>query len=524
MDGLLRGLVQRPLLGGAAIVVIGLVLYLALVNRRMRGVPDDAMKVKQPSWTAQVLHETYARLEENPINVETTKAGLPPKLERRYIVTGGCGTCSQNSTVVFGNLADNNNEGLVGGYLVLQLLARGQPPESIRIVDFQGMHRRDMLDGPARHVEVIHTDVSSPASTDAAFGKPWPKSVAKLPLTVFHTAAVIVPSDRTQSAYRFLERINIEGTKNVLASSRRAGADVLVYTASASIAIRFVEFFLAPWRLLTGWPKHFVQQLNEDDFFHPLRPFSQFFSAYAASKAAAERIVCDANCETLRTGSIRPANGIYGHPTDNTVGQPLNGSVQPTWSFNIVNSFLHGMNCAVAHLNFEAVLADPRSSTMPQAGRPFSVTDPNGPIQFQDLWFAIEKLSITPFRTIALLPVQMLLMSYAVEAYIKLPQRFPVLKTILPALTGDIKHLQPALFSVVTHLYATNDPVSKSVKEGGLGYRGLITTLDGVVQQLLDWNLEHKGVDRSAWVRYRSSVSMAEDLNKIGATAKTLQK
>ncbi|CAK7228332.1 hypothetical protein SEUCBS140593_006880 [Sporothrix eucalyptigena] len=504
MDRLLRSLAQSPLTGGATILAIGLILYLVLINNRMRGLPDDVAKIKQPKWTEQMLRETYARLEKNPITVESTKAGLPPKLNRRYIVTGGCG--------------------LVGGYLVLQLLARGQPPESIRIIDFQKMHRKDMLDGPARDVEVIHTDISSPASTDAAFSKPWPKSVAKLPLTVFHTAAVMVPSDRNQSAYNFLERINIEGSKNILAASRRAGADVLVATASASIAIRFVEFFLAPWRLLRGWPKNFVQQLNEVDFFHPLRPFSQFYSAYAASKATAERIICDANCETLRTGTVRPANGIYGHPTDNTVGGPLNSAVMPAWAYNIVNSFLHGMNCSVAHLHFEAVLADPRSSTTPQAGRPFAVTDPNAPIQFGDLWFAIERLSVTPFRTLSLIPVQMLLLSYAIEAYINLPLRFPILKNILPPMTGDVKHLQPALFSIVTHLYATNDPVSKSVKEGGLGYRGLITTTDGVVQELVDWNEEHKGLDESAWVKYRSSVSMADDLDKIGNTAKSLQK
>lgn len=380
-----------------------------------------------------------------------------------------------------------------------------------------------MLDSPARNVDVIHTDISSPASTDAAFSKAWHKSVAHLPLTVFHTAAVMVPSDRSQSAYTFLERINIEGTKNILAATRRAGADILVATASASISIRLVEFWMAPWRLFS-WPEYFVQQLDEADFFRPLRPFTEFYSAYAASKATAERIVCDANCETLRTGTIRPANGIYGHPTDNTVGQPLNRSVCPSWSYNIVNSFLHGMNCSAAHLNFEAVLADPRSSTAPQAGRPFTVTDPNAPIQFQDLWFAIEKLSVTPFRTLPLIPVQMLLMAYAVEAYITLPAQFPLLKEILPPLTGDFKHLQPPLFSIVTHLYATNDPVSKSVKDGGLDYRGLITTLDGIVQELLDWNLEHAGLDESAWVKYRSSVSMADDLDRIGTTAKQLQK
>ncbi|CAK7272939.1 hypothetical protein SEPCBS57363_005400 [Sporothrix epigloea] len=504
MDQLLRYLVQHPIAGGATLLVIGFFLYLALINNRMCNLPEDLVKIKQPKWTEAMLRDTYARIEKNPINVESTKAGLPPKLDRRYIVTGGCG--------------------LVGGYLVLQLLARGQSPESIRIVDFQNMHRKDMLESPARDIDIVHTDISSPASTDAAFNKPWPKSVAKLPLTVFHTAAVMVPSDRSKSTYTFLERINIEGTKNVLAASRRAGADVLVATASASIAVRFVKYFISPWRLLRGWPQNFVQLLNENDFFRPLRLFDQFYSAYAASKATAERIICDANCEALRTGTIRPANGVYGHPTDNVVGTALNTAAMPAWAYPIVSSFVHGMNCSVAHLHFEAVLADKRSSTAPQAGRPFVITDPNPPIQFSDLWLAIEKLSVTPFRTISLVPVQMLLLSYAIEAYITLPLRFPLLKNILPPLTGDVKHLQPALFSIVTHLYATNDPVGKPVKEGGLGYRGLVTTTDGVTQQLLDWNLEHKGLDDSAWTKYRSSVSMAAELEQIGVTAKSLQK
>ncbi len=408
---------------------------------------------------------------------------------------------------------------------MLELLARGQPPESIRIIDFQQMHRQDMLNGPARSVDVAHTDISSPASTDAAFAKPWPASVACKPLTVFHTAAVIVPSDRSQAAYAFLKRINLEGTKNVLAAARRAGADVFVATSSASIAIRLVEFWMAPWRLLTSrpWPKYFVQQLDEADFFRPLQPYTAFYSAYAASKAAAERLVCEANCESMRTGAVRPANGIYGHPSDNTVGSPLNRSLCPSWSYNIVNSFIHGMNCAVAHLNFEALLADPASATAPQAGRPFTVTDPGAPIQYQDLWFAIETLSVTPFRTLPLIPVHMLLMSYAVEWYGSLPARFPLLSGILPPLTGEIKFLQPPLFSIVTHVFATNVLCSKSVKDGGLGYRGLVNTLDGIVQEILDWNLEHAAKEKSAWVKYRSSVAMADELSTNGVIGAAVQ-
>lgn len=412
---------------------------------------------------------------------------------------------------------------MVGGYLVLQLLARGQSPESIRIVDYQKMHRQDMLEGLASKIDVIHTDISSVASTDAAFTKDWPKSVAKLPLTVFHTAAVMVPSDRSQSAYTFLERVNIEGTRNVLSSARKNGADVFISTGSGSISVRRVGFWMAPWNI-SGWPRNFSQALDELDFFRSLRPFNKFYSAYAASKATAERIVCDANCEKLRTGSIRPANGIYGHPTDNVVGSPLNRASCPSWSYNIVNSFIHGMNCSLAHLNFEAVLADPRSSTMPQAGRPFTVTDPNAPIQFQDLWFALEKLSVSPFRTIPLIPVHMLITSYIIEFYIQLPQRLPFLKNILPQVSGETKHLQPGLFSIVTHLYATNDPASKPVDKGGINYQGVINTTDGVVQQLVDWNNEQAGRQANAWIKYKSSITLADELESIGAAAKDLQK
>ncbi|OAA61974.1 NAD(P)-binding domain protein [Niveomyces insectorum RCEF 264] len=504
MDRLWGLLTQSPFISVVVVLALGVVLYLAFINGRMSGVPDEITRLTPNRWSRELLKETYARLEKNPITLDSYRDKLPPKQDRRYVVTGGCG--------------------LVGGYIVLQLLARGQPPESIRIADYQAMHRQDMLDGPARDVDVVHTDISSPESTDAAFGKAWPPSVADLPLTVFHTAAVMVPSERTKFMFGLLERINIKGTENVLAAARRAGADVFVATASGSITIRPVHFWMAPWPWRwRAWPRNFVQCLDEADFFQPIRPFEGFYSSYSAAKATAERIVCGANCASLRTGTIRPANGVYGHPTDNTLGGPLNTSVLPAWSYNISNSFVHGANCALAHLHFEAVLADPGSATAPQAGRPFTVTDPNVPIRFSDLWLAIETLSITPFRTLPVTPIVMLLLSYVIEAYCLLPFRFPVLKSIVPPLTGDIKHLKPPLFSIITHLYATNEACGRAVRDGGLGYHGVLTTLEGVVQEILDWNHEHAGQDKSMWKKYRSSVSMAEEIAKIGTTAKQLQ-
>jgi len=185
-----------------------------------------------------------------------------------------------------------------------------------------------MLTGPAANVDFVQADITSNSSTDRAFEKPWPPSVERLPLTVFHTAAVIVPSERLKPEYAFTEAVNVHGTQLVLSAARLAGADVFVYTSSGSISIRPVELWVPPYKL-GSWPNHYAQRMDEADFFKPVRERHEFFANYPASKAVAERMVCAANGATLRTGAIRPCHGVYGHPTDNTVGGPLNMGVLP---------------------------------------------------------------------------------------------------------------------------------------------------------------------------------------------------
>lgn len=191
-----------------------------------------------------------------------------------------------------------------------------------------------MSRGPAARVEFVQADISSAEATEKAFAKPWHPSVAHLPLTVFHTAAVIVPSDRSKLLYGFCEAINVRGTQHVVDAARRAGADVLISTTSGSISIRPVELWVPPWRMWSGssgrWPRHYWQVLDEKDFFEPPRKHEEHYANYPASKAAAERIVCAANSAAMRTGCIRPANGVYGNPTDNTVGGALAKAVLPT--------------------------------------------------------------------------------------------------------------------------------------------------------------------------------------------------
>ncbi|KAK7757438.1 hypothetical protein SLS62_000453 [Diatrype stigma] len=463
----------------------------ARIDQLLRHTPDEVKKLSASRWTAKKLKEAYEALKENPIDY---KDKLPPKLNRRYVVTGG--------------------SGLVGGFIVLQLLARGNPPESIRVVDFRRSERNDMRDGPASEVGFVKTDITSLASVKAAFSIPWPSSVAHLPLTVFHTAAVILASEGSKYQYGFPEAVNVRGTKNVLEAAREAGADIFSSTSSGSISIRPVVPWVAPW---AKSPKNFWQILDEKDFLQPLRARDCFFGNYPYSKAVAERSVCFQNTETFRTGCIRPANGVYGNPTDNTLGDPLSRPIMPTWVSHIVQSFVHGANVAIAHLHHEAALALPLEASAKCAGKPFVVTDPNPPITYGDLYSVVKTLSVHPLRTIQIPPILILLLSYVMEAYSELPYKYPLLKAILPELTGDIRHVKPGLFSITTHLVASDAEARKPVSEGGLGYAGVLTTLQGMTLEVLEWNKEHVN-DVKTRKAYTTSVSLADQIKKLASS------
>ncbi|KAI2631239.1 hypothetical protein GGS21DRAFT_523977 [Xylaria nigripes] len=384
-------------------------------------------------------------------------------------------------------------------------------------MDIRRTERSDMQTEQVTAVDFAETDITSRASVDKAFARPWPKSAAELPLTVFHTAAVILASDRSAHSYAFPKSVNVEGTANLIAAAKAAGASVFSATSSGSIAIRPVDMWVAPW---AREPRDFFQVLDTRDFGRPLRKREAYFGNYPASKAVAERLVCDADEEGFRTGTIRPANGVYGNPTDNTVGDPLSRAVMPTWVDHIVQSFVHGANVAVAHLHHEAALVRPSASS--QSGRPFVVTDPNPPISYGDLYSAIKVLSRHPFTKLSLPPVAMLLLSYVVELYSEIPFLLPFpfsfISKLLPPLQGDVQHLKPGLFSITTHLVACNDEASKRVSEGGLGYQGVLTTLEGMVLEILEWNREHEclgeaeGKIRKA---YTTSISLAGKIQKL---------
>ncbi|KAI0913656.1 3-beta hydroxysteroid dehydrogenase/isomerase [Ustulina deusta] len=448
----------------AAAVLFALgVAYLWRLNKVMSQTPPGAVHASPYRWADSEIKDTYKRIRAKPI--DWTKH-LPPKANRRYVVTGGSGG--------------------VGGQIILHLLLRGEPPESIRIVDLKKVERADMMTGAAAKVAFAQADITSPSATKAAFDKPWPKSVAKLPLTVFHTAALIIPGERTMGTFELIKRVNVDGTQNVMDAAKAAGATIFIATSSASVAHRPATYWGNPFR---RWPKNYFQLIDESDFDEPLRPHSQFFGNYAHTKAIAERIVCQANSPNFRTGAIRPSNAIYGSSNgDVVVGEVLRSQGTQSWMGNIVQNFVHGGHISLGHLQFEAALL---RKEMPKcAGRPFIITDDGPPPTYGDMYHLCHVAAETTVKLTFLPPAPFLILAHIVEL-VAIASRTPILKWIFPAPKGTIAILQPGVFHAGLNYVSTDKAAQQSVEQGGLGFRHVHTSMEGMCQQVLEWNNAH---------------------------------
>lgn len=223
-----------------------------------------------------------------------------------------------------------------------------------------------------------------------------------------------------------------------------------------------------------------------------MRPHADYFSNYAYSKALAERIVGEANAPGFRTGSIRPGNGIYGMPRDlvfqSTLSKDRDISLCPTAIQNAVSAW----NVSLAHLCFEAALARPQDrEEMPAcAGRPFVITDNGAPPSWQDFFRAVALVAARPPVVMAPPPLPFFLLAVLNEQWSLLLARFPSLTSRfgLRESTGDFRHLQPAVFSPQCNVACVDARARRSVAEGGIGYAGGLSTLEGACEIIRDMN------------------------------------
>eukprot|EP00405_Crypthecodinium_cohnii_P015673 CAMPEP_0206458964 /NCGR_PEP_ID=MMETSP0324_2-20121206/23891_1 /ASSEMBLY_ACC=CAM_ASM_000836 /TAXON_ID=2866 /ORGANISM="Crypthecodinium cohnii, Strain Seligo" /LENGTH=371 /DNA_ID=CAMNT_0053930419 /DNA_START=24 /DNA_END=1139 /DNA_ORIENTATION=+ len=196
---------------------------------------------------------------------------------------------------------------------------------------------------------------------------------------VFHAASVIdirpVPSPS-------LQRINVEGTKNVVAACKAVGIKTLIYTSSMEAVSGYV-----------GSSKSLPDFLDADEST-PIP--DRHCLPYARTKAAAEAMVLEACSESLKTVSLRPGYivgaGCIGLKIE--MDKAIDRSnyymtAQLPTRMNCVNV----KNCAMAH-----ILAAERSRMPNVAGEKFFISD----FQANIIDMAVDSLRDTGVKPVLL--------------------------------------------------------------------------------------------------------------------------
>ncbi len=173
----------------------------------------------------------------------------------------------------FANAVVTGATGHLGNVLVRELLDDGV---NVRVLVLEGEDLR-ALEGLA--VEVVRGDVGDPLSLERAFDGSD---------VVFHMAGIVAIAPGREEA---LQRINVEGTRNVVAAARATGVRRLVYTSS-------VHALTEPRR---------GGVLEERSGFDPARSYGD----YGKSKAAGSQAVLEGAGDGLECVLVCPV-GVIG--------------------------------------------------------------------------------------------------------------------------------------------------------------------------------------------------------------------
>ena len=502
--------------------ILLLVLYIYWNDSRLTQIPPRVLCFSSKRHTAEDVHAEAERLAAAPPIEDTEK--IPPRTGRRYIVVGGvsCLICHEFGTRLVKSFFSTfflEQGGFLGGWIVTKLLKRGEDFHRIRLLDLNPptSHHHVVKDSLSKGVQFFKVDITDSVALQAAFNAPWPDVPSSSPsekepeISVFHTAANIRFYERQLCFLDRSARVNVQGTKNVVSAAQSVGATVLVYTSSGSIAIRNTRFLLWPWE---KEPARFVQVVNDDDAKGGApRRHEEFFSNYAASKKEAEMFVrasdkkvTGTSTETkllLRTGCLRPGNGIFGPRGDMLCGAYLSRQNNPSWISTVVQSFSYVENCAVAHLLYEQRLIElltPGSKYPDIGGQAFCIADPGPTPTYGDAYTILETLSEGECHFPSLSPTGMLLLAHAIELYYRTQQALSTSgwNWLLRQVNGDLINLQPPLFSLTSvHLIFDDSRARLSPEKGGLGYVGAWTTMEGLHKTFQEHKSGVGGSERS---------------------------
>jgi hypothetical protein len=188
-------------------------------------------------------------------------------------------------------------------------------------------------------------------------------------------------------------------------------------------------------------------------------------------------------------------------------------NVLGSWISHIRQNFVSGENISLSHLLFESALLT-TGEAPPAAGKTFVISDPNPTVSFSDLYLLLSTLSSTGFKTTLIPSLPLFLFSYIIEQYHLLQMQFA---GVLPPLSDDLKMVQPTLFNISNaHFIVDDSAARRSVESGGLGYKGVVTTMEGVCTQVKKWNEEHEGARKEEKV---GDGSVVEEIKNVGAVA-----
>jgi len=221
--------------------------------------------------------------------------------------------------------------GFLGQAIVRKLIARGE-----QVVTLCRSHY-PALDVPG--VTQVRGDIADPQTVATA---------AQGVDVIFHVAARAGMWGRRAD----YERTNVQGTANVVDASRVQGVSRLVYTSSPSVV-------------------HGREDLEGIDESQPYP--DRYEAHYPATKAAAERLVLEADCASLSTVALRP-HLIWG-PGDNhlaprIVARARAGRLRLVGSGKNLIDTVYVENAADAHL----LAADRLGPDAPCAGKAYFIS------------------------------------------------------------------------------------------------------------------------------------------------------
>ncbi len=245
-------------------------------------------------------------------------------------------TARVSTEISLGRCLVTGGSGYFGRTLVAELLELGQEVRVLDIVKAPSLDERaEFIEGDLRSFESVR---SACDGVD----------------TVFHSASVIdTLTLAPKKSVEFITSVNVGGTENVIRACRELGIGRLVYTSSVNAVVQGV---------VAGGDESIPYPVGKMDL-------------YTATKCTAERLVLEANDETLATCAFRPGT-IYG-PTETQHFTRLVSELKSGRLIALVGSYdaqadnTFVLNLTSAHIEAAKVLA-PASKV---SGQPYFIND-----------------------------------------------------------------------------------------------------------------------------------------------------